>query len=233
MGQRFQIIIKDRTNYYVYHNQWFYGGTAIHFTQQFLKALSTLNFKDAFLVVGRKKNMFRDTPVTFYRYFSSSNAEMKGNDNAEIMKYHKNWEEFIAGLDNNDGVLIIDKQKGYCFYNGDVDGRENPETTTHRCIDATQYFDGYYSVKQLSMGRVIQQYQIRQASEKNEPLPPITEEDRKDARKIKKILDYIDGQPFISSLSDFPFPKKKVRKQALRKDERVTKQGIKRKKTRK
>ena len=101
MGQRFQIIIKDGKDYYVYHNQWFYGGTAISFTDQFLKALTKMNFKKALVEAG-KKNDFREEPVKFYRYFSSNNSEMEGNDNIEIAK-SKDWDAFLKTLDNNDG----------------------------------------------------------------------------------------------------------------------------------
>lgn len=48
-------------------------------------------FRKAIVEAGKGKNMFREgDPVVFYRYYSSANSEMEGNDNKEIMS-KPNW----------------------------------------------------------------------------------------------------------------------------------------------
>ena len=220
MGQRFQIIIKDGKDYYVYHNQWFYGGTAISFTDQFLKALTKMNFKKALVEAG-KKNDFREEPVKFYRYFSSNNSEMEGNDNIEIAK-SKDWDAFLKTLDNNDGNLLVDTAGKYCFYNSSIVDSAS-EKVTNACINASTYFDYYYPIKQLKMGRLISAYNFTEGKYSAEA----DEDEKKAVISAKKSLDYLDRQPMFRNLSEIPFPtaEKKVstRRQPLRKDEIVTK----------
>jgi hypothetical protein len=162
MGQRFQIIVSTPKVYYnkgnpnncdrqfwVYHNQWLYGGTALVVAKKIIESIKEA-LKDKELSCMWDNHLFRAIKysnvinkgqvVNTHRYNSDSSDYLGDND--WISKY-KDWDSFLDCLDNNNGYLFIyvkdDLTIRFCLVNG-YEEAEKREIRTPK-----QYLNLFYS----------------------------------------------------------------------------------------